>query len=114
MEDCIFCKIAGKEAPSDMVYQDDLVCAFRDISPKAPTHILIIPKKHLRSMVEAKEDDKELLGHLLYVANQIARKEGISEDGFRVVINSGSHTGQMVWHLHIHLIGGRKMSWPPG
>ncbi len=114
MEDCIFCKIVGNEAPSDMVYQDNLACAFRDINPKAPTHILIIPKKHVRSMVEAKEDDKELLGHLLYVTNQVAKKEGVSEDGFRVVINSGSRAGQTVWHLHIHLIGGRKMSWPPG
>ena len=114
MQDCIFCKIAKKEIPTTLVHEDEISVSFRDINPKAPTHVLIIPKKHIRSVVEAEEADSPLLGHLIHVANGIAKKEGISEKGFRLVVNSGLESGQSVWHIHIHLLGGRKMSWPPG
>ncbi|MBI2488038.1 MAG: histidine triad nucleotide-binding protein [Deltaproteobacteria bacterium] len=114
MEGCMFCKILKREIPATIVYEDEISLAFRDISPKAPTHILVIPKKHIRTVVEVKEEDNSLLGHLIYVANGIAKKEGISEKGFRLVINCGLESGQSVWHIHIHLLGGRKMTWPPG
>ena len=112
MEDCIFCKIVKREIPATIVFEDDLSIAFRDIEPQAPAHILIIPKKHIRTVVEATEEDKPLLGHLIYVANEIAKKEDINQ--FRLVINCGSKSGQLVWHIHIHLLGGRQMTWPPG
>jgi histidine triad (HIT) family protein len=114
MEDCIFCAIVGGKAPADIVYEDDLSIAFRDIKPQAPVHILVIPKSHIRTIVESAEEDKSLLGHLIYVANSIAKKEGISQRGFRLVINCGVQSGQTVWHVHIHLLGGRHMTWPPG
>ncbi len=114
MEDCIFCKIVKREIPAALVHEDDISLAFRDIGPKAPTHILVIPKKHIRSVVEVTEEDNLLLGHLINVASEIAKKEGISEKGFRLVINCGLESGQSVWHIHLHLLGGRKMTWPPG
>ena len=114
MKDCIFCKIAEKKAPALIIYEDDLSIAFKDINPQAPTHILIIPKKHLRTVVEATEEDKELLGHLIYVANNVANNLNVSDRGFRLVINCGAESGQMVWHVHVHLLGGRRMTWPPG
>jgi histidine triad (HIT) family protein len=114
MEDCIFCKIVRREIPATIVFEDDLSIAFRDIEPQAPTHILIIPKNHIRTVVEATEEDKPLLGHLIHVANKIAKEEGISQKGFRLVINCGSKSGQLVWHIHLHLLGGRQMTWPPG
>ncbi|MGH7792349.1 MAG: histidine triad nucleotide-binding protein [Thermodesulfobacteriota bacterium] len=114
MEDCIFCKIVKREIPATLVYEDEISLAFRDITPKAPTHILVIPKKHIRTVVEVKEEDKPLMGHLISIASGIAKKEGISEKGFRLVINCGLESGQSVWHIHIHLLGGRKMTWPPG
>ena len=114
MEECIFCKIVKREMAATIVYEDDISLAFRDISPKAPTHILVIPKKHIPTMVEVKEEDNSLLGHLIHIARRIAGKEGISEKGFRLVINCGLESGQSVWHIHIHLLGGRKMTWPPG
>jgi histidine triad (HIT) family protein len=114
MKDCIFCRIVEKEAPASIVYEDDRAIGFKDISPQAPAHILIIPKKHLRTVVETTEGDKELLGHLIYVANKIANDLKVSDKGFRLVINCGSQSGQMVWHIHIHLLAGRRMTWPPG
>lgn len=114
MEECVFCKIVKREIPAIVVYEDDLSVAFKDIKPQAPTHILVIPKSHIRTVVETTEGDKPLLGHLLYVANNIAIKEGISRRGFRLVINCGSESGQTVWHVHIHVLGGRQMTWPPG
>ncbi|TFG74511.1 MAG: histidine triad nucleotide-binding protein [Thermodesulfobacteriales bacterium] len=110
----IFKKIIDKEIPADIVYEDDLCLAFRDIDPKAPTHILIIPKKEIPSMAEASQDDEGLLGHLLVTASRIAKDQGISDSGYRLVANTNNQGGQEVYHLHIHLLGGRQMTWPPG
>lgn len=114
MDDCIFCKIVNKELPSNTIYEDDKSIAFKDINPQAPVHILVIPKKHIRSLVESDESDKELLGHLTQVARNIANEHKLSSKGFRLVLNSGLESGQSVWHIHIHILGGRKMTWPPG
>jgi len=114
MDDCIFCKIVSRESPADIVYEDDDSIAFKDINEQAPIHILLIPKKHIRSVVEIEEEDLQLIGHLVSVASKIADQTGISEKGFRLVLNTGLESGQSVWHIHIHLLGGRKMAWPPG
>ena len=114
MEDCIFCKIINKQIPSSIIYVDDKSLAFNDINPQAPVHILVIPKKHIRSLVESDDTDKELLGHLTQVARDIANEKGLGTKGFRLVLNSGLEAGQSVWHIHLHLLGGRKMTWPPG
>jgi histidine triad (HIT) family protein len=108
--DCIFCKIAAGEIPSDFVYKDDEILAFRDIQPIAPTHILIIPKKHITSLVELGDADLPLTAKMVKVANELARKEGIAEKGYRLVINTGKEGTQIVQHLHLHLIGGRQLS----
>ena len=108
-EDCIFCKIVAKEIPTELLYQDDLVTAFRDIEPAAPVHILIVPNKHIASMNAASADDQSLLGHLLLVAQKLAVQEGIAESGYRLVINTGSDGGQVVYHLHLHLMGGKPL-----
>jgi histidine triad (HIT) family protein len=105
----IFSKIIAKEIPADIVYQDDRVTAFRDISPQAPTHILILPNKEIPTVNDIIEADEALLGHLFIVARQIAEQEGIAQDGYRLLINCGSHGGQEVFHLHMHLLGGRKL-----
>ncbi len=110
---CLFCKIIAGEIPSKKVFEDDRVFAFRDINPQAPTHVLVIPRKHIASLVEAAGDDQELLGYLHLVAAKIGASEGLS-GGFRTVMNIGSDGGQTVDHLHVHLLGGRAMSWPPG
>ena len=110
---CIFCKIVAGEIPSTAVYQDDRVYAFADIGPKAPTHILVIPREHIGSVSEAAEDHRDLLGHLLYTAAQIAHGKGLN-GGYRLVINNGPDGGQTVDHLHVHLLGGRALAWPPG
>lgn len=114
MEDCLFCKIAAGEIPSTKVYEDELVYAFRDINPQAPTHVLVIPKKHIKSVLEIAPEDKELLSRIFEVIGIVARQEGIAEDGFRVVSNIGENGQQSVPHLHFHVIGGRSMQWPPG
>ena len=114
MKECISCKIIAGESPSQMVYSDDLVTAFRDIHPVAPTHILIIPNKHIASMNDLTPEDIPLLGHMLALAPQIAAEEGILESGYRLIINTGSHGGQVVYHLHLHLIGGQRMRYPMG
>ncbi len=113
-DDCLFCKIIAGDIPSNKVYEDDDLYAFRDINPAAPTHVLLIPRKHLSGVTAAGEEDRELLGSLLLAANRIATAEGLAEDGFRYVINNGKHGGQTVYHLHLHIIGGRPLTWPPG
>ncbi len=114
MKECIFCKIVAGESPSQKVYSDDLVTAFRDIHPVAPTHILIIPNKHIPSMNDVTPEDIPLLGHMLALAPQIASEEGIRGSGYRLIINTGPHGGQVVYHLHLHLIGGQRMRYPMG
>ena len=111
---CIFCQIAAGEIDSEIVYRDGQVVAFRDLNPQAPTHILIIPIQHIKNLADASEEQAELLGHCNMVAAQIARAEGIAEDGYRLVTNVGADAGQSVDHLHFHLLGGRRMQWPPG
>lgn len=108
-EVCIFCRIIAGEVPSDLVYQDEAFLAFRDIAPQAPTHILIIPKTHIASLAELSEGQQELAGRLIMIAKNLAEKEGIAERGYRLVINSGPEGGQLVSHLHLHLIGGRRL-----
>jgi len=110
----IFAKIIAKEIPAEIVFEDDRALAFRDIGPKAPVHILIIPKREIARVSEAKPEDEALLGHLLTVAAEIARKEGIDSTGYRLVINKGRDAGESVPHLHVHLLGGRALQWPPG
>jgi histidine triad (HIT) family protein len=110
---CLFCKITAGEIPSKKVFEDDRTYAFRDINPQAPTHILVVPRKHIASLAEVDAEDQELLGYLHLVAARIASDEGLS-GGFRTVINTGNDGGQTVDHLHIHLLGGRSMHWPPG
>ena len=113
MSDTIFQKIIDKELPADIVYEDDSCLAFKDINPVAPVHILIIPKKKIEKISDSNQEDKELLGHLLLVAGDIAKDLGI-EDAFRLVVNNGAGAQQTVFHLHIHLIAGREFQWPPG
>ena len=114
MNDCLFCKIIAGEIPSEKVYEDDQVTAFRDINPVAPTHILIIPNKHIASINELTSDDEALVGHLFTTARDLATQEGISESGYRLIINVGPDGGQVIYHLHLHLIGGQKMRHPMG
>ncbi len=110
----IFKKIIDKEIPAKVVYEDDLCLAFYDINPQAPTHVLIIPKKEIRSMADITPEDVPLLGHLMLKASDIAKQLGIAENGFRLVANTNSWGGQEVDHLHFHILGGRQMHWPPG
>jgi histidine triad (HIT) family protein len=113
-ENCLFCKIIDGKIPSARVFEDDVCVAFNDISPQAPTHILIIPREHFDSLEKAENSHKETLGHLLLTAAQIAREKGFAEDGYRVVINTNADGGQTVFHLHVHLLGGRQFIFPPG
>ena len=113
MTDTIFAKIIKREIPADIVYEDDRCLAFRDVNPQAPVHILVIPKQPIARLVDAGEDDEALLGHLMLAANQVAADEGIG-DAFRVVVNNGAGVGQSVFHLHLHVLGGRSFTWPPG
>ncbi len=107
---CVFCQIVSKKIPSDIVYQDEEILAFRDINPRAPVHLLIIPKKHFTSLKQLTEKEIPLMGRMVSVANQLAEREGISESGYRLVINCGKEGGQLVPHLHLHLLGGRQLS----
>jgi len=111
---CLFCRIASGEIPSTRVYADEDVYAFRDINPAAPQHILVIPRKHMASLNDADDTDKALMGKLLLTARQIAHDQGFADDGFRTVINTGSYGGQTVFHLHVHVLSGRHLGWPPG
>lgn len=112
--ECLFCRIVAGEIPSTMVHEDDLVVAIRDIAPRAPTHVLVIPRTHIESATDLTEAEGPLLGRIFSVASSIARTEGIAEGGYRLVVNAGSDGGQTVDHLHVHLLGGRRMTWPPG
>ena len=107
--DCIFCRIINGEIQSDILYQDEEVIAIRDINPQAPTHLLVLPKSHIASLAQVGADQKPLLGHLVHVANELAKREGITDKGYRLVINSGVEAGQEVLHLHLHLLGGRPL-----
>ena len=113
-EKTLFQKICDKEIPADIVHEDDLCIAFRDISPQAPVHILIVPRKHLPRIAAATAEDAALIGHLLLIATNVARSEGIDGTGFRIAINNGPQGGESVPHLHVHLLGGRQLQWPPG
>jgi histidine triad (HIT) family protein len=110
----LFTKIINKEIPADIVYEDEICLAFRDINPQAPVHILLIPKKEIVSIATLTEEDNEILAHLLLKTAEIAKQEGLEEKGYRVVSNIGNDGGQSVFHLHFHILGGRKMTWPPG
>lgn len=112
MSDCLFCKMAAGEIKPDVVYQDERVLAFRDIRPQAPLHVLIIPKQHIATLNDI--DDAALAGHLLQTAANIAKQQGFDESGYRTVFNCNRHGGQEVYHLHLHLLAGRQMAWPPG
>ena len=114
MEDCLFCKISRKEVPAKLVYEDDDMFAFEDIHPQAPTHALIVPKKPIPRVAEVKAEDQQLLGYLLLKAAEVAGKLGLDKGGFRLVINNGADGGETVPHLHVHILGGRHMAWPPG
>lgn len=109
MDDCIFCKIIKKGLPSNVVYEDDDILAFRDIHPVAPIHVLVIPKKHISSLVELKEEDEAIIGRIYTVINKIAKQEGILDKGFRVIVNCGDDGGQVVKHIHFHLLGGKQL-----
>ena len=112
--DCLFCRIVAGEIPADVVYQDGRSLAFRDTNPQAPVHLLVIPFEHMESLDEAGQKDEALLGHLLRVAARVANEQGLSEGGYRTVINTGAGAGQSVFHLHVHVLGGRQLNWPPG
>ena len=111
---CIFCRIITQESPSQTIYRDDLVTAFLDIHPVAPHHILIVPNKHIESVNAVEPEDEHLLGHLFTVAQQIACQKGIDQSGYRMIINTGHDAGQAIYHLHLHLLGGRRMRFPMG
>ncbi len=112
--DCLFCKIISGEIPAKVRYQDELVMVIEDIDPQAPEHMLIIPKKHIRTTLDLTTADNSLVGHVFQIAGKMAHDYGFSEDGFRVVNNCNQAGGQTVWHLHFHLLGGRELTWPPG
>ena len=114
MEDCIFCKIAAGDIPADIVYEDEQVVAFRDLNPQAPTHILVIPRKHIATLNDVEPDDEQLIGRMYGAAREIAIQEGIAEMGYRTVVNCNEAGGQVVFHVHMHLLGGRMFNWPPG
>jgi len=110
----IFSKIINKEIHADILFENDKILAFRDISPQAPVHFLVIPKKEIRTLNDINEEDKSLIGELFIVAKEIAKKEGISEKGYRTIFNCNEHGGQTVYHIHLHVLGGRQLEWPPG
>ena len=113
-QDCIFCKIAAGEIPAQVVHADERAVAFRDINPQAPVHLLVIPRDHIESLNDAGGGDEGTLGHLLRVAARVANEQGVAESGFRTVVNTGAGAGQTVFHLHVHVLGGRQLTWPPG
>lgn len=114
MSDCLFCRMVAGEIKPDVVYEDEAVLAFRDINPQAPTHVLVIPKRHISTINDIEDGDAELIGRLYLGAKKVAALEGIADEGYRVVMNCNTAAGQTVFHLHLHLLGGRNMSWPPG
>ena len=114
MSDCLFCEINKGGIPAEKVYDSDEVFAIKDINPQAPIHLLIIPKKHFSTVLEIQEEDHELIGSIYSIANRLAKKNGLDQTGFRVVVNCGAEAGQSVFHIHYHLLGGRPFKWPPG
>lgn len=114
MSDCLFCRIVRGEIKSDTVYEDEEILAFRDVNPQAPVHILVIPKRHIETCNDLGDEDAALVGRLMLVAARLAAEEGIAESGYRTVFNCNAGAGQSVFHLHLHLLGGRRMGWPPG
>ncbi|MEN8265307.1 MAG: histidine triad nucleotide-binding protein [Nitrospirota bacterium] len=112
--DCLFCKIINKEIPAKIIYENEDIVAFEDINPQAPVHFLVIPKQHISTSLDITDEDNELIGRLYQAANKIARDRGIAEEGFRLVMNCNAGAGQTVFHIHIHVLGGRAMHWPPG
>ena len=114
MENCLFCRVANGTLSSRVLFADEDVVAFHDIAPRAPVHVLVIPRRHIGSLDRAAQDDCDILGRLLLAAAEVARRTGIAEGGYRVVTNTGSGAGQSVFHLHLHVLGGRRMGWPPG
>lgn len=113
-QDCLFCRIVDGDIPTEIIYQSESTIAFRDINPQAPTHALIIPRRHITTINDLNAGDEELVGSLYMAAKEIAREEGLSDDGYRVVMNCGEGAGQSVFHIHLHLLGGRVLNWPPG
>jgi len=111
---CIFCKIVAREIPADIVFQDDHLTAFRDINPQAPVHILVVPNEHIPTLVGLRPDQARLVGDMVHAATVLAESEGVAANGFRLVFNTGPEAGQSVDHIHLHLLGGRPMKWPPG
>ena len=113
-EDCLFCKIFAGEIPADIIYESDEAIGFRDINPQAPTHVLIIPRRHIATINDLQIGDEAVVGNMYLAAKQIAQQEGIADDGYRVAMNCNEAAGQTVFHLHLHLVGGRQLGWPPG
>jgi histidine triad (HIT) family protein len=114
MSDCLFCKIISRDIPASIVYEDDQLVAFNDINPQAPTHVLVIPKRHIATLNDARPEDDQLVGEMVRRAAAIAKERGLSAGGFRTVFNTNRDAGQTVFHIHLHLLGGRSMHWPPG
>jgi len=114
MTDCLFCKIAAGEIPAKIVFEDTQALAFEDINPQAPHHVLVIPRAHFATLDDTDESEKALLGHMMFVATRLARERGIAKSGYRIVVNCQAAAGQSVFHIHLHLLGGRPFSWPPG
>ncbi|MEJ2697129.1 MAG: histidine triad nucleotide-binding protein [Candidatus Sulfobium sp.] len=114
MTDCVFCRIASEKTTARIIYKDETAVAFEDINPQAPVHVLVIPRKHIATTLDLDSEDKPLVGHLFEVANRIAAQKGVAESGFRLVMNTNPEAGQSVFHIHLHLLGGRRMHWPPG
>ena len=114
MIDCTFCRIIAKQMPGEFIYEDDEIVAFKDINPQAPVHFLVVPRKHISSILDIQPEDTDLLGELLLVAKNLALETGLSEKGFRLVVNTGHNAGQNIYHIHVHVMGGRQMTWPPG
>lgn len=114
MSDCLFCKILDGDIPCDKVYDNDHVIAFRDVNPQAPTHILVIPRQHISTVNDLTEDNKNIVGEMMLAAKQVAKQEGMEETGYRLVMNCNEGAGQTVFHIHLHILGGRSLNWPPG
>ena len=114
MNTCLFCGISAKKIPAKLVYEDSEAFAFEDLHPQAPVHVLIVPKKHISTALDITGEDAGLIGHLFRIAGQLAKEKGIAEQGFRLIMNTNSEAGQSVYHIHLHLLGGRQMHWPPG
>lgn len=114
MTDCLFCKIAAGDIPAKILHADDEAVAFRDIDPKAPTHVLVIPREHIATVNDLRQEHESMVGRLFTIARQVARDDGLADDGYRLVMNCGEGAGQSVFHMHLHLLGGRRLSWPPG